>query len=188
MARFRRRRRKRKLWAWTGGKASGAWISGELIAGTTKNIIMVDEPVLSSHGLDSNTAVYRTLVWLSIQGTNGPYQVAPTFGAAIWNGLEDASDTPTNTPATLGGSASADLYARKDILFFHFDRFYGDEASVERSGGEFVRVFHWDVPTRRKVPTKGHVSLALRMQTNSSEEGSIGFELWYRNLVVADYR
>lgn len=183
-----RPRRKRKLWAWTGGYAAGTWISGELVAGVTKNVILVDEPVLSSHGLDANTTVYRTLLWLQVLGLNGPYQTAPTFRCALWAGEEDNTDTPQNTPE-LDGATGADLYARKDIMMFHFGpSLYGDETSLERVGGEFARYWEWDRTIRRKVPTKGHVSFAMRMQTAANEEGTTSFVLHYRNLVVADYR
>lgn len=183
-----RRRRKKPIWAWVGGHTSLTWISGELVAGVTKNVILVDEPVLSSHGLDANTRVERVLIWNQLIGLNGPYIQAPNWDAVLWNGVEDTTDTPTGVPE-LASTSNGDFWADKRIMHFDSEVMVADDTqAVDRLRDRFTRRYTYDIKVRRKVPTKGHVSYAQRFSTGVNEEGSINSIVNWRCLVVADYR
>lgn len=186
----RRGRRKRPLWAWVGGSTSLTWSSSELENGTHKNTILVDEPVLSSHGLDSTTRVERIVMWLELFMLNGPYAAAPNWKAVLWNGVEDVTDTPTGTP-DLTTTSNGDFWADKRIMMFDNQVLIGDDPAVagaNRLVGESYRQFKYDIKVRRKVPPKGHVSFVQTIATGPFEEGSGSAILRYRCLVVADYR
>lgn len=182
---FRRARRKKPLWQWIPSTWALTWSSAELIAGNvTKNVILVDEPILSAYGCDSNTRVER-IVGRMDYFTGGLANI-PFIGYAFWNGLEDATDTPTNTPTGLNDVTPAgDAFARNDIM--RMDRFHLCREDL-LSGGVVYREIEFDLRVRRKIPMKGCICLASEAGSGIGEDGSILWSGWCRALVVADYR